>query len=458
MLNLPKDFLEKMSSLLKEDYDLFIKSYKSPKVQGIRINTLKIDIENFLNINPFHLESIPWVDEGFFFEEKDKPGKHPYHDAGLYYIQEPSAMTVGTVLNPKPGEKILDLCAAPGGKSTHIASRLQGKGILVSNEIIPSRAKILSQNIERMGIKNCIVTNESPENLSKIFKGYFHKILVDAPCSGEGMFRKNPEAIKEWNLKNVSFCADRQLNILNSAAEMLMPEGILVYSTCTFSPEENEGVIDKFLKKNKNFEIQRVNTYKYFDNGKPQWINSTNENLKNTIRLWPHKLKGEGHYIAILKKRDDNIYTTRKAKKIKPLKLKNNLKDFYDFCNNFLTKTPEGNYFLFGEHLYISPLEITDFTKLKVLRPGWHLGTFKKNRFEPSHALALSLKSTEVKNTIPFKSSSEEIYLYLKGESLKINAKKGWSLVLIDGYSIGWSKISNNTLKNHYPKGLRWNV
>jgi NOL1/NOP2/sun family putative RNA methylase len=443
-----------MKKLMQEEYEAFIRSYDEPHVQGLRVNTLKIKIEDFLSINPFHLHHIPWVNEGFYYDMEDRPGKHPFHEAGLYYIQEPSAMAVGALADVKPGERILDLAAAPGGKSTHIAAKLQGKGLLVSNEIHPSRAKILSQNVERMGIKNCVVTNEHPERLAKKFKNYFHKILVDAPCSGEGMFRKDIEACNQWSLDNVSFCSDRQLDILENASEMLMPEGILIYSTCTFSPEENEGVIEQFLKIHKEFIIEKSKSFEGFDHGRAAWINSKNTDLNKTIRLWPHKLRGEGHFIAVLRKIDGEEQT--KVKRDKKSMNKQHIKDYMDFTKSYLQYTPEGEFLLFGDHLYIVPDEMISLENLKVLRPGWHLGMFKKNRFEPSHALALSLKSTEVKNSIFLDSSSSKILSYLKGESLETAGNKGWNLVLVNGYSLGWGKLSNHVLKNHYPKGLRW--
>ncbi|QXM05454.1 RsmF rRNA methyltransferase first C-terminal domain-containing protein [Crassaminicella indica] len=452
MIELPNDFKEKMKILLKEEYKKFIESYNDPKTQGLRVNTLKIACKDFEKISPFSLKKVSWAEEGFY-HEVDKPGKHPYHEAGLYYIQEPSAMAVGALLDPQPGERILDLCAAPGGKSTHIAAKLKGEGLLVSNEVYPARSKILSQNIERLGIKNCIVTNESPARLSKKFKNYFHRILVDAPCSGEGMFRKDPDTCKEWSIDNVSMCAERQLDILEQAQKMLMPEGILVYSTCTFSPEENEGVIEKFIKNYPEFYIEAVKTYDGFAKGRPEWILSDDEDLKKAIRLWPHQLRGEGHFIAVLKKRDGEVAKIKNKKKQIDKKA---LKDYYDFGKKYLNKIPEGKFIVFGEQLYILPEDTINLENLKVIRPGLHLGTLKKNRFEPSHAFALSLKPEDVKNNIFMDAMSQDIIAYLKGESISFEGKNGWNLVNVDGYSIGWCKIVNNILKNHYPKGLRW--
>ncbi|MEW9124180.1 MAG: RsmF rRNA methyltransferase first C-terminal domain-containing protein [Thermotaleaceae bacterium] len=454
MIKLPADFIKKMKALMGDEYDEFYQSYEEKKIPGLRINTLKIEIEDFQKISPFALERVPWCSEGFYYEEKDRPGKHPYHESGLYYIQEPSAMAVGTLIAPKPGEKILDLCAAPGGKSTHIAAKLQGEGILVSNEIHPMRAKILSQNIERMGIKNCMVLNEEPQQLVHRFKSYFDKILVDAPCSGEGMFRKDPLACEEWSLENVSTCAQRQKEILQYAGKMLKPEGRIIYSTCTFSPEENEGVIEAFLKKNKEFSLIKSDIFEGIESGKENWVTHSEYPLNHTIRLWPHRIKGEGHFIAVLKKNDGELPV--KIKKKKKTIDKKSIQDYFDFAQNYLKQAQETDFILFGENLYVLPTEDIIMENLKIIRPGWHLGVIKKNRFEPSHALALSLKAEETTHTISFSADSQEISAYLKGISFEAAGDKGWNLICVDDYSIGWGKLVEGMLKNHYPKGLRW--
>ncbi|MFA8439549.1 RsmF rRNA methyltransferase first C-terminal domain-containing protein [Pueribacillus sp. YX66] len=453
MIQLPKNYVEKMKGLLKEEAVAFLNSYKDTKSVGLRVNTLKVSVREFLNIHPFTLTKVPWTETGFYYEERDKPGKHPYHDAGLYYIQEPSAMAVAEFLNPQPGEKILDLCAAPGGKTTHIAEKMKQQGLIVANELYPSRAKVLSQNIERMGIKNAIVMNETSERLAHRFGNYFDKVLVDAPCSGEGMFRKNPDACEEWSLDHVSMCAIRQLDILEQASRMLRVGGRLVYSTCTFSPEENESVISEFLKSNPNFEIVNVPVFKHFSSGRKDWADTLAiTNIEKTIRIWPHHVKGEGHYIAVLTKTDGE--EAIKRKKVDFLKQSKQLDLYFKFASEYLKSTPKGDYFLFGDQLYIIPEDMLSFKGLKVIRPGWHLGTMKKNRFEPSHALALSLNVEEVAQKYSFNVS--EIVPYLKGESLYADGAKGWYLIEVDGYSIGWGKLTDHVLKNHYPKGLRW--
>jgi len=453
-MELPKEFLSKMKDLLKDEYDDFVQSYEEPKIQGMRVNTLKVSIEEFLNINPFQLERIPWVNGGFFYQEEDRPGKHPYHEAGLYYIQEPSAMAASEMVDPQPGEKVLDLCAAPGGKSTHMAAKMKQQGLLLTNEIYPARAKILSQNVERMGIKNAVVTNESPAKLAERFPNFFDRILVDAPCSGEGMFRKDPGAREEWSLENVAACAERQSDILGYAATMLRPGGRVVYSTCTFSPEENEGVISQFLNQDSRFEIEEIHMYEGFDHGREEWVSNGAENIDKTIRIWPQQVRGEGHYIAVLRKAESEEST--KWKYADGLKDQKQLKDFFQFAKETLKYTPKGEFIIFGDQLYLLPEGMLSLKNLKVIRPGWHLGTIKKNRFEPSHALALSLNGDEVKNKWNLDKNSPEILAYLKGESIHAEGPKGWYLVEVDGYSIGWGKLTDGILKNHFPKGLRW--
>ncbi|MBS4202111.1 RsmB/NOP family class I SAM-dependent RNA methyltransferase [Bacillus sp. FJAT-49732] len=453
-MNLPSDFLVKMKDLLKDEYEDFYKSYQDPKKQGLRVNTLKVSIDHFIEISPFALDKIPWVKEGFFYKDEERPGKHPYHEAGLYYIQEPSAMAVGEMLDAQPGEKVLDLCAAPGGKTTHIAAKMNQRGFLLANEIHPARAKILSQNIERMGIKNCVVTNETPARLAERFPAYFDRILVDAPCSGEGMFRKDPNACAEWSMENVALCVSRQLDILKHAGNMLKLGGRLVYSTCTFSPEENEGVISHFLKEDSRFKIESVVAYEGFGEGREDWVSEGALDIDKTFRLWPHKLQGEGHFIAVLTKVDGDEGFKRKY--VDVLKDQKLLKDYVQFAKETFIESPKGDFILFGDSLYMLPGGTLSLKNLKVLRPGWHLGTNKKNRFEPSHALALSLKGEEVRHTWCVGKDSNEIESYLRGESLAVKGSKGWYLVEVDGFSVGWGKLAGDVLKNHYPKGLRW--
>ena len=304
---LPDAFVMRMRQLLGSECDAFFASYEKERALGLRVNTMKVSAEVFARENQetFSLRPVSWCREGFYYEQESRPGRHPYHEAGVYYIQEPSAMAVVSLLDPKPGERVLDLCAAPGGKTTHIASRLNGKGLLVSNEIHPARAKILSQNVERMGIGNAIVTNEDSGSLAEFFPEFFDCMVVDAPCSGEGMFRKDEQARNEWSEANVRLCAERQQEILDNAAKMLKPGGRMVYSTCTFAPEEDEDGIAAFLERHPEFSVvclEKDEVPEGLSSGHPEWSRGHNPELQNTFRIWPHKSEGEGHYLALLRK------------------------------------------------------------------------------------------------------------------------------------------------------------
>ena len=448
-----------MQEMLGEEYEAFLKGYDKPRFHALRRNPLKIQKDEFLNIIPFELQEVPWAEHGYYYENTDQPGKHEFHEAGLYYIQEPSAMSVVEYLEVKPGEQVLDLCAAPGGKTTQIAGFMAGEGLLVCNEIHPQRAKILSENIERMGVKNALVTNETPQRLSALFPGFFDKILVDAPCSGEGMFRKNEEALEEWSAENVQMCADRQDEILEEVAKMLRPGGRICYSTCTFAPAENEDCMARFITSHPEFHLVEVEKKGNMSSGNPKFANMPVEGLEKTIRLWPHKLDGEGHFIAVLEKDGelDPSYKPMPQKgNEKPLKEKG-YQEFLDFQKETL-KYPLGKEcILFGEQLYAMPENMPSLKGLKVLRPGLHLGTLKKKRFEPSHALALSMKKEDVLRSWNLESGSREIKQYLSGQTFNAEGEKGWYLILVDGYSIGWGKLAGGIMKNHYPKGLRKN-
>lgn len=484
---LPEKFLERMQNMLGEEYPAFLESLSGKRYRALRLNPLKTRIQEGKEKLPFTLSPVPWTKNGFYYEEEEQPGKHPYHEAGLYYIQEPSAMAPVPCLmeertsaaaiperqeehvsaatiperqeEPASPERVLDLCAAPGGKSTQIAEYMRGRGMLITNEIHPQRAKILSENIERMGISNAIVLNETPESLSKRFIAFFDRILVDAPCSGEGMFRKNDNAGEEWSEENVALCAERQDGILDCAATMLKPGGRLVYSTCTFAPAEDEGSVSRFLETHPDFCLEKEE------------------------RLMPHKIKGEGHFLAVLHREGGQLKSAATAGTEKSLTLKD-CREFLDFAKEALTipaeELTEGKILLrFGEQLYLAPAETPSLRGLKVLRPGLHLGTVKKNRFEPSHALALFLKKEQVVHAVNLACDGTAVRKYLEGQTLTIgegcdvemahiitrgrmaaeqadvSLPKGWCLVCVDGYSLGWGKAAGAVLKNHYPKGLR---
>ncbi|MBQ9990603.1 MAG: RsmB/NOP family class I SAM-dependent RNA methyltransferase [Lachnospiraceae bacterium] len=432
---LPQEFLNRMKESLGEEYPLFLASYEKEEAKALRRNPLKTEKEEFEEKMPFTLRAVSWTPMGYYYPLEEQPGQHPFHQAGAYYIQEPSAMAVAEYLQVKPGERILDLCAAPGGKSTQIGGYLQGEGLLVCNEPHPARAKILSENVERMGVANALVTNEMPDKLARIFPEYFDKILVDAPCSGEGMFRKNEEARQEWSLENVQLCARRQAEILDEAAKMLRPGGRLVYSTCTFAREENEDSIASFLKRNGDFQF-----------------------LEDK-RLWPHKIEGEGHYIAVLEKKGSlqEDYRPLPANGLAKILTLKECREFVQFGQEFIRDFADREWrlYLFGDQLYHLPVDMPSLKGLKVLRPGLHLGTLKKNRFEPSHALALAFLPADFNFTWNLSVDSREVRDYLAGQTFLAEGEKGWYLITVDGYGLGWGKLAGGIMKNHYPKGLR---
>ncbi|MDE6312782.1 MAG: RsmF rRNA methyltransferase first C-terminal domain-containing protein [Lachnospiraceae bacterium] len=431
-MELPVDFLARMKKTLGSEYEAFLASYEKERACGLRINTLKGDKKEILKKLSFALQPIPWCDTGFYYQEEERPGKHVYHEAGIYYIQEPSAMITAELAQVVPGDVVLDLCAAPGGKTTQLACRLEGEGLLIANEINGKRAAILSQNVERMGISNGIVTNESPQRLRDALSLFFDKIVVDAPCSGEGMFKKEPVAVSEWSLENVKNCAQRQAEILECAAAMLKPGGRLVYSTCTFAEEENEENIAEFVKRHPEFRVESVH------------------------RIWPHKERGEGHFAAVLMKEGDSGRSAfPSGKNAGKSKLDKQFQKQYEvFMAENMKFSCKGQPMLFGEQLYLLPELSPELKGLKVIRPGLHVGTVKKNRIEPAHALSHALKIDQWKQSYPV--TEEEAMCFLRGETIPAKGlEKGWCLVCFQEFPLGFGKYSNGILKNHYPKGLR---
>ena len=427
---LPEAFLERIKQQLGEEYEDFLRSLERPRAVALRYNPLKGAQPKM----PFEQDPVPWEPLGFYYDPEARPGLHVYHEAGVYYLQEASAMAPVALLDPKPGERVCDLCAAPGGKTTQIAGRMRGEGFLLCNEINPKRAKILSRNIERMAVANALVTNEHPATLAERFAGSFDKVLIDAPCSGEGMFRKEEAAVTDWSVETVQMCARRQAEILHSGALLVRPGGRLVYSTCTFAPEEDELAVAAFLENHPEFEPEVIET--------PHFVPGEN----GSHRMWPHKLLGEGHFAAVLRKKGDEeaAYTPVAGEKLP--------KEWTAFAKELGIRLPEGSAVMFGQSLYWAPAGMPDIRRLKVMRPGLELGTVKKDRFEPAHALALWLD--DCTNVQRFDPEGSEIAAYLHGDVVP-SRKRGWCLVCAGDYSIGWGKGDGNVLKNHYPKGLR---
>ena len=427
---LPKAFLDRMQLQLGEEYPQFLQTLERPRAVALRFNPLKGQRPDL----PFAQEPVPWEEAGVYYDPQSRPGLHVYHEAGVYYLQEASAMAPVSLLDPQPGERICDLCAAPGGKSTQIAGRMLGKGFLLCNEIHPARAKILSRNIERMAVPNALVTNEHPAPLASRFPGFFDRVLVDAPCSGEGMFRKEEAAVTDWSQEVVEMCARRQAEILHSAAQLVRPGGRLVYSTCTFAPEEDEQAVENFLESHPEFQPEQVEA---------PWFAPTDPGC---YRMWPHKLKGEGHFTAVLRKTGGEEGEVPLSQG-KPLP-----QQWQNFAKELGISLPAGKAVSFGQSLFLAPEEMPDIARLKVMRPGLELGTVKKDRFEPAHALALWLR--DCANTEHFQPDSPQMTDYLHGDVVE-SGRKGWCLVCAGDYSIGWGKGDGRVLKNHYPKGLR---
>ena len=458
-------FFEKMRDLLQDEYDAFLESMKKPAYRGMRVNTLKCSSEDVLSLVDFKTEKTPFFKDGYYIEnEVEHIGSHPLHHAGAIYMQEPSAMSAVTMLNVKKGDKVLDLCAAPGSKTTQIAQCLQGTGLLWSNEIVRSRASILVQNLERCGVKNAVVSSDSPENLCPALAGYFDKILVDAPCSGEGMFRKDEGAKNEWSAEHVLSCANRQLHILNSAKVALKAGGELVYSTCTYSVEENEGVVTKFLEQNPEFEL--------IDSGETFGRNT----LKYAKRIFPMD-GGEGHFAAKFRKNytpvDEKPTTSETKSKKKGKKRDNNAKSVMqkadkaacDFLYTIFEPNEYDNLYTVGDRVYSltdSMVELfdynLDFKKMCVIKMGVEVLTDLGKRFEPVHNAFTACKKWGAKNVINLDIGDEKLYKFLHGEEINVDPElKGYTLVCVENIPLSFGKCSGGNLKNKYPKGLRNN-
>lgn len=558
-MNLPQEFLARMEALLGDEFSDFLRSYEEPRRFGLRVNTLKLSAEEFRRIAPFHLKPIPWTDNGFYYEKEDAPARHPFYYAGLYYLQEPSAMAPAQVLPVTPGDRVLDLCAAPGGKATALAAKLQGKGLLVANDISASRAKALLKNLEVSGVVNSFVTNAAPARLAEQFPEAFDKILVDAPCSGEGMFRKDIANANAWSLTKVYDCAKRQKEILVHAVSMLRPGGMLLYSTCTFSPEEDEQVIAYLLKRFPELELVPIPLAEGFCAGRPElaredwqlgasagkelsknrWAGNDEAACEDTltdctdlaslsrcVRIFPHRADGEGHFLALLRKREADaavrgslsatengaleectqsrakaetlgkrrradrpgLYGSRSLRESSASGRKRGAKaaqagktlpgetePLYQFMSGIVfpgsmdagsPATLLQSIALYGSQAYYvaSPTGVRG--GIPFLRNGLYLGELKKNRFEPSQALAMALWSGGYEAVLDLDWQDERVRRYLCGETIEnvqANMHKpgahasanGWWLVCVNGYPLGWGKLSGTVLKNKYHSGWR---
>ena len=448
-MNLPDKYLNSMKELLGDKgFAEYLDSFSKPRLYGLRVNTAKIPVEEFLRISPFKLKPVPSIPDGFYYDEAEKPAKHPYYFAGLYYLPAPSAMTPANVLPVNEGERVLDLCAAPGGKSTELGAKLHGTGLLVSNDVSASRAKALLKNIEVFGIGNVLLTCEYPDKLAAVFGKFFDKILVDAPCSGEGMFRKDSKLIKSWESQGPEYFAPIQRQILDSAYDMLKDGGQMVYSTCTFSRMEDEDNISDFLERHPDMSLQSIYEYEGFTRA---------FGMEEAVRLFPHRLDGEGHFVALMKKDgilspDINIQGGRRAK------LPDELNAFLDELNMDIDRSLIR---ISGEKVSLLPAAAGDIRGIRALRHGLLLGEIKKNRFEPSQALAMTINPECYPTVLNLSAEDTNTVRYLKGETIEAEPSKlrgdGKNvLVCVDGFPLGWGRLNGLTVKNKYLPGWRW--
>ena len=461
---LPEAFLLKMQELLGEEFGQYLESFKEEWKPGLRVNTLKLSPGELAELVPWNLEPVPWADNGFYYDgtldgEVLRPSKHPAYYAGLYYLQEPSAMTPAAMLPVVPGDRVLDLCAAPGGKSTELASKLKGRGMLVSNDISYSRARALLKNLELAGAANICVTSEAPEKLAGVWPEFFDKILVDAPCSGEGMFRRDEDMVKDWNEKGPEYYVPIQRQILSQAAAMLRPGGYMLYSTCTFSVEEDEENVAYVLEEFPQMQLCCLDLDKV-----PGACGGFG--LPGCMRLFPHRLKGEGHFLALMRKKggDDGgkeilppMDPVTAGKRVRAVEKE---KELDAFLRQSGAEWDYGRIVIHQDNVYYLPEGLAWNLPLRFLRTGLFLGELKKGRFEPSQALAMSMKAGQFPNTVSFPGGDSRVLRYLKGETISLEGDegpvKGWCLAAMEGFPLGWAKGTGMSLKNKYYPGWRW--
>lgn len=461
---LPAAFEESMRKMLGDEFEQYEAALSRPPYKALRVNTSKISVEDFLKISPFSLTPVPWTKNGFYYDEKkDRPSHHPYYAAGLYYLQEPSAMLPAAQLPVQEGDLVLDLCAAPGGKSTELVSRLGKKGFLVSNDISASREKALIRNLEQFGAENFCVTCETPEKLAEHFPAAFDRILIDAPCSGEGMFRKSGTMISAWEQNGVEKFVRMQREILKEAVRMLRPGGTILYSTCTFEPSEDEEAVEELLQDGKDLQLQvlPVAMSEGFVPGHPEWCQNEdareNPALRRTARLFPHKIQGEGHFVSVVESRlSSEPYFPHLSGKPAVLS-----KEAEEFLAHIHRTFPRENLRKMKDRLFYVPDLCPDLEGLRVLRSGVFLGEEKKNRFEPSQALSMVLKPEEFDQVIRYQPEDPEVRRYLRGETLSLpedcHFSSGYVLIALQNFPLGFAKVAGGRLKNKYLPGWRMN-
>ena len=439
MIRLPEKYLSSMKELLRDEYEDYLESFNKERTYGLRVNTLKISVRDFLKINPFHLTPIPWTKDGFYYEEEDRPAKHPYYFAGLYYLQEPSAMYPAQALPIEEGDIVLDCCAAPGGKSTELAAKLNDSGLLVANDISVSRAQVLLKNLENQGVKNAIVMAEDI-SAREMFQECFDKILIDAPCSGQGMFRKESDLIRSYEEKGSEYYVPIQKRIIASAISMCKPGGSILYSTCTFSPEEDEEIIEYALDLCEDLKVMPLERFEGFSPG-------ISEKTKECIRLYPHRIKGEGHFIALLQKGEK-----------KEEKNKESFNEISCPIEGFRICMHNGTYQKRDDRLFFEKEKPFTLEKMRILRSGMFMGKWDHGKFNPSQALAMALRKEEYDNILDLSIDDERVLKYLKCETLDVRDRyvNGLVLVCVDSFPLGFGKVNKGILKNLYPANYRY--
>ena len=449
-------FLERMAALLGEEYPAFRAALEEPARPALRVNPLKTTRAEVLSRLGLTDVPVPWCPEAVLLPPGLHLGRHPLHAAGLFYLQEPGATAAVPALDPQPGERILDLCAAPGGKATHIASCLRGKGLLWANEVEARRARVLLENLERWGAGNIVLSAEHPERLAERLPGFFDRVLVDAPCSGEALFRREPESVREWSPAAVQGCARRQGRLLDSAARLVRPGGVLLYVTCTFSPEENEGVIGAFLEAHPDYALEEIAPFPGFSPGRPEWAGDfspqVRESLRRAVRLWPHRAPAEGHFLARLRREGGPAPQPPSWRW--PALSPAARRALGAFWQEALPGAPLPEALtLWGEQVLAVPDDLPDPSGLRLLRVGRLLGSVRQGRFVPSHALAMGLKLDQAARRLDFAPEAPEVAAFLRGETLRSPGPAGWLLVGVAGHPLGWGKRVGTVVKNHRPRG-----